>query len=342
MNGRVTLIFCFEVAENMARRSRNTDFYDKGSRTIFGTEEDYLELFSEDAAAPGRGPRLPDQEDVEPGFSHYVASYPKLDQDSGVGLVRLSSEFVPASWTELTSETSTLICCTLRGEGELAAEGTRYSCGANDCILLDHRHARLRSLPGSSWECAFIRIHGRLESRFCTKTARLLREEGIIKLSFGPGSRPRSLVRRMVGGKDEKSQASEEVYAHLLLALFVEIELILLGTGPDAQELPELIGRIKSYLDENYAQSLSLDILSAKFNVSKFHMSREFKKYVGKSPNDYLIDRRLERARELLLDSDAGIAEIAAEVGVPNTNHFLYLFKKREGMTPTAYRKQQT
>ena len=70
-------------------------------------------------------------------------------------------------------------------------------------------------------------------------------------------------------------------------------------------------------------------------------MSREFKRYVGKSPNDYLIGIRLDKAKVLLVDSRRSIAEIGQLVGIPNTNHFLYLFKSREGITPSAFRKQR-
>ena len=70
-------------------------------------------------------------------------------------------------------------------------------------------------------------------------------------------------------------------------------------------------------------------------------MSREFKRYIGKSPNDYLIDRRLDRVKELLSDSNRTIAEIGSLVGIPNTSHLLYLFKSREGLTPSAFRKHR-
>lgn len=94
-------------------------------------------------------------------------------------------------------------------------------------------------------------------------------------------------------------------------------------------------------MDRNYSRNISLDDLSRTFSISKFHMSREFKRYVGKSPNDYLIGIRLDKAKVLLVDSRRSIAEIGQLVGIPNTNHFLYLFKSREGITPSAFRKQR-
>ena len=100
--------------------------------------------------------------------------------------------------------------------------------------------------------------------------------------------------------------------------------------------MPDIIVAIQSYIDRNYASQITLDALSRSFGISKYHMSREFKRYIGKSPNDYLIDLRLDRAKSLLVDSGRTIADIGQLVGIPNTNHFLYLFKSREGITPSA------
>lgn len=131
------------------------------------------------------------------------------------------------------------------------------------------------------------------------------------------------------------------LYEHLLLGLFNELTLVFMTNATRQLVIPDVIVGIQNYLDNNYFEEISLDDLSRKFGISKFHMSREFKRYIGKSPNDYLIDRRLDRAKELLSDSNRTVAEIGQLVGIPNPNHFLYLFKNREGLTPSAFRKRR-
>ena len=70
-------------------------------------------------------------------------------------------------------------------------------------------------------------------------------------------------------------------------------------------------------------------------------MSREFKKNIGKSPIAYLIDVRINRAKKMLYDTDISISDIAHNVGIENPNHFLYLFKTHEGVTPSTFRKSR-
>ena len=165
--------------------------------------------------------------------------------------------------------------------------------------------------------------------------------EGIIQLTFGAGSRFRSLIWQLLSVRTDSSPDPDSVFAHLLLSLFVEVDLAVVGSSAKQVIVPDIIVAIQSYLDRNYSRNISLDDLSRIFSISKFHMSREFKRYVGKSPNDYLIGIRLDKAKVLLVDSRRSIAEIGQLVGIPNTNHFLYLFKSREGITPSAFRKQR-
>ena len=160
-------------------------------------------------------------------------------------------------------------------------------------------------------------------------------------MTFGAGTRFRSIIWELLSPKTEQHPNSEALYNHLLLGLFNELTLVFMTNSTRQLVVPDVIVAIQNYLDSNYYEEISLDDLSRRFGISKFHMSREFKRYVGKSPNDYLIDRRLDRAKELLSDSNRSIAEIGQLVGIPNPNHFLYLFKAREGLTPSAFRKRR-
>lgn len=313
----------------------------------FASEEDYLELFmAHSQQAPGSFAEVmstaPAESGLEFKFSRFISGYPKLDPNSGIGLIRLSSAEVPPSGISVQSDDAVLLCYSLLGEGEIVVNGRGIRCRKYDCVWIDCSHrAQYRALPGQTWECAFVRVHGRMESPLFAETCRRLREEGEIKLTFGSGSRFRSIIWQLLSVRTDSSPNPETVYTHLLLSLFAEVELAVVTAGVKQLIVPDIIVAIQGYLDRNYGRSISLDDLSRTFSISKYHMSREFKRYVGKSPNDYLIDIRLERAKDLLVDSRRSIAEIGQLVGIPNTNHFLYLFKKREGMTPSAFRRQR-
>ena len=103
---------------------------------------------------------------------------------------------------------------------------------------------------------------------------------------------------------------------------------------------PQLLQQVRQYLHEQYAQKLTLDVLSARYNISKYHLQRSFQHYFGQSPGEYLTQLRLTRAKELLRATDLPVFEIAYRVGMENTSYFIYTFRTHEGTTPRQYRKR--
>ncbi|WP_423831565.1 AraC family transcriptional regulator [Streptococcus equinus] len=98
------------------------------------------------------------------------------------------------------------------------------------------------------------------------------------------------------------------------------------------------IREIRSYIDNHYKDELSLDFLSDKFHVSIFHLSRQFKKYIGYTVNNYIVSCRLGEAQKKLLFSDQSIKEIAKNCGYSNLSYFYNTFHKKIGYTPSEYR----
>ena len=81
-------------------------------------------------------------------------------------------------------------------------------------------------------------------------------------------------------------------------------------------------------------------MLADQFSINKFHFHRMFKKYLGTTPNEYLITIRINKAKELLRATNLQINQIAPRVGIENVSHFINTFKKSEGMTPLEFRNQ--
>ena len=83
----------------------------------------------------------------------------------------------------------------------------------------------------------------------------------------------------------------------------------------------------------------NLDELAQMYHVSKYKMIRDFSTYLNTSPINYLINIRLQVAKDLLINTEKPVYEIATLVGIENLNHFTNLFKKNVGVTPITYRK---
>ncbi len=108
----------------------------------------------------------------------------------------------------------------------------------------------------------------------------------------------------------------------------------------DRESIPAYVRQCVDYIQQNLTSSISLDDLAKQFNISKYHMAKQFKRYMGAPPHEYLINLRIAKAKELLKYTDKTVADIAELVGFHHVNHFINLFQNREKMTPLAYRKK--
>ena len=92
------------------------------------------------------------------------------------------------------------------------------------------------------------------------------------------------------------------------------------------------------YINDNLEKDLTLAEIAASVGMSPYHFARAFKQATGFPPHQYLIKRRIEKAKNLLTQTNLAIAEIAYRVGFASQSHFTTLFGKHTGTTPKAYR----
>ena len=100
------------------------------------------------------------------------------------------------------------------------------------------------------------------------------------------------------------------------------------------------LAAVKEYLDEHYMEKIMLEELAEKFFINKFYLSKIFKEAYGTTVNNYLISKRITRAKQLLRFTDMTVDEIGAAVGMVDANYFSRMFRKVEGSSPREYRKQ--
>lgn len=97
---------------------------------------------------------------------------------------------------------------------------------------------------------------------------------------------------------------------------------------------------VKAYLDQHYAEHITLDDLSEHFFINKYYLTRVFKEQFGKSINSYLQSVRITHAKQLLRFSDKTVEEIGIECGLGSLHYFSRVFKNIEGIPPSEYRSQ--
>ncbi|MBS4172244.1 helix-turn-helix domain-containing protein [Bacillus sp. FJAT-49736] len=101
-----------------------------------------------------------------------------------------------------------------------------------------------------------------------------------------------------------------------------------------------IIKNVIGYMEENYSNDLSLDILADHCRLSKFYLIKLFKEALGCTPSQFLLRIRLEHAKDLLLKTNFDITRICFEVGFGSLSTFERVFKKRWGMTISEFRKK--
>ena len=100
-----------------------------------------------------------------------------------------------------------------------------------------------------------------------------------------------------------------------------------------------IINVLKDYINENYTQKLTLNTLAKIAHYNSSYISSLFKKETGQGITDYITELRLNKARELLLDTSMSIDEIADNIGLNNNSYMTALFKRKVGMNPSDYRR---
>jgi len=104
-------------------------------------------------------------------------------------------------------------------------------------------------------------------------------------------------------------------------------------------KIKELIQASVNYINNNYERDISLKDIARYVFLSTSYFTRAFKEEMGISPINYLLKIRVERAKELLKDTDNRISDIALSVGFSNQQRFNDIFKKYVKLTPLQYRK---
>lgn len=96
--------------------------------------------------------------------------------------------------------------------------------------------------------------------------------------------------------------------------------------------------RVRDLIDRAYAEQLDVDALARSASVSPAYFSRSFKAAFGETPHQYLMSRRMERAKALLRSSDRSVTEICLAVGFTSLGSFSSQFRRLVGDSPTEYR----
>ena len=233
---------------------------------------------------------------------------------------------------------SFLFLVVLDGEGTLNYSGTRHRISAGDCALINcarpYSHESSATHP---WSLKWVHFNG-LEASYyydyfiSRENSYLFRPRSILPFT--------DVLDQLYLCQQNKNPlvelTSNKYLTDIITLCFTENESLKLGE----YTIPDKLKQIHEYISENYFRKISLEDLADRFFISKFHLSREYKKIYGITLGNALTNLRLSHAKSMLRFSDDSVDTIALSCGFQDTGYFIKVFKKAENMTPLQYRKK--
>ncbi len=249
------------------------------------------------------------------------------------GFFKCHSEY----YTERENLNSFLILLTLSGQGSLIYRGQKYTLSPGQGFFIDClEHNYYRTVSKKSWTTCWVHFNGgnaRSYYELFQKSA-----PPVVRL-VDPAAF-QSAIMETIHRHDDFSAETELMCSRLIMDLLT----MMLQSAPSKlfhiTAVPEYIQAIVQHIEKNYAENISLNELSEQYAVSKFHLSRVFKRYIGIPIHEYQIQLRINLSKGMLISSPLSVAEVSQKVGFDNVSHFITLFKERVHDTPHTFRKK--
>ena len=228
---------------------------------------------------------------------------------------------------------SGLLLLVLAGEGYSYVRGRRTGLREGDLLLLD---------------CYAEHCYG-TDTGFCILWAHFSGQNARALLSaaeaYPPvlcaGSYPYSLVQDMETLFHMLDQKRRLPDAHIHRMLTELTTAFLLPSETAGESPSQSMERVAAYLSSRLSENVTIEQLAALAHLSPSQLIRAFKRETGFSPHQYLLEARLNAARYLLASTGLSLAQIAEQCGFTDASALVNSFRRRLGITPRAYARQQ-
>ena len=240
-------------------------------------------------------------------------------------------------FTERENQNSFFISYTLAGQGQLEYQGEIFPVRPGQAFFIDcmTRH-RYKTAAGQSWNTCWVHFNGAnarsyyaLFKKNCPTIVDIKDDDAFQKTIFD-----------IIEKQTRFTAETELMCSSLIMSLLTDLLRSASSQLIPITTMPDYLQRVVAYMDKHFADDVSLDDLASMFSISKYHLARRFKQYVGISVHEYQIRLRIDLAKALLTGSAKPIGDIARTVGIDHVSHFISLFKTRVNDTPLSYRKK--
>lgn len=226
----------------------------------------------------------------------------------------------------------------IRGGGKFEVEDDEFEVKEDDMIVINPNVSHTeKGIPGEEFEYIVLGIDGlqfigeqnNEQYDFSTHNYHDYKHEILFYL--------RSLVEEVKQKDDSFESMCQNLLEILIINMIRRTKKKLLITP--SKKVTKECRFIEQYINDHYAEDISLQKLSELTYLNKYYIVHSFKKYKGMSPISYLIEKRIFEAKNLLESTDYPVSKISDMIGFSSQSYFSQTFKKETGVTPNHYRK---
>lgn len=229
-----------------------------------------------------------------------------------------------------------LLLHTIKGKGILKYRNQSYTLKSGQGFLIDCMDYQYYGVYNrDEWEFKWLHFNG-CESR--SYFERIYENKGpVFELSHN--SVIPEHIDEISNMMKERDYRIDVISSCRIVDILTELLLDNYKGREDSSEVPFFIRKTIEKMERDYCLDINLDTLASEVGVSKYHLSRVFKRYTGYSPYEYILNYRLSQSKELLKSTQLPIYEIASRVGFDSSSHYIKQFRKQEGITPLKFRE---
>jgi AraC-like DNA-binding protein len=275
--------------------------------------------------------------------SVWLTATPSQQAKASIAYVQELGDFITGRnyFTRRENLPSYLIKYTISGEGILEYDGRSYTVKPGqvfwiDCMKPQYYHTSPRK---GEWRIIWVHFYGPTCEAYYNIF--MAQNDGSSMINVDSDVAIKSALDALVSlYKGGDSNLVTDVQASGYLTSIMMRCITAAASRKDHASLPDFVVDARSYINFHYTERITLDDLSHALSVNKYYLQKLFKRHMGISPNEYIIQMRLTRAKQLLRTTRLPVSQVSMDVGISNIGHFINLFKSHEGITPGSYRQR--
>ncbi|MEG1755177.1 MAG: AraC family transcriptional regulator [Clostridia bacterium] len=232
---------------------------------------------------------------------------------------------------------SYLIKYTLSGEGYLSYENQEVYLPQGHFFWIDCQNPQyyLTSPRTGNWRVLWLHFYGGASEYLYD---RFIRINGGNTGRLPPNSTVVQNMYSLIGLYKQQSAQNTDLLASTLL-LQIQTECITSVARDDSGVQSKYVRQAQDFINANYKRKITLDVLADFISLNKTYLQKLFVMKTGQTPNQFLVNIRISRAKELLRMTEIPVSAVAEETGIESSSYFIRIFREHEKMTPAEYRR---